>query len=175
MTPTKRWFIGVGVLTGLLLLTALWSVSWMLAQRAEAQHAAADLQATSTLAAQITGLKAEPKIAAADEARGIQQLDPKIELALKAAGLPRRPTIDGIFPQAAREVGDLPYQVKPTAVSIRRVSLGQLAKFLYYLSDDTGLNVRDLRMRTARSGDARQWDAEVVLTYLIYVPSGAGP
>jgi hypothetical protein len=171
MTRTRQLFIFAGVLVGLLLIASLWSANWMNGQRTAARNAAEDLQASAALAEQIESLMAEPKIAAADESRGVQELDPKIGRALQAAGLPRRPTIERIFPQSAREVGDVPYQIKPTAVSIRSVTLAQLAAFLYHLTDGTGLNVRDLQMRAARSGNAQQWDAEATLTYLIYAPS----
>lgn len=171
MTRSRQLLIGVGLLVGILLIAALWSANWMTSQQVEARYATEDLQASVALAERIESLMTEPKIAAADESRGIQELDPKIGRALQAAGLPRRPTIEGIFPQAARDVGDVPYQIKPTAVSIRSVTLAQLATFLYHLTDGTGLNVRDLRMRAARSGDAQQWDAEATLTYLIYAPS----
>lgn len=171
MTRIRQLFIAAGVLVGLLLIAALWSANWMSGQQTRARQAAEDLQASAALVEQIESLMGEPKIAAADESRGIQELDPKIGRALQAAGLPRRPTIESIFPQAAREVGNAPYRIKPTAVSIRSVTLAQLATFLYHLSDGTGLNVRDLRMRAARSGNAQQWDAQATLTYLIYAPS----
>ena len=166
----KQLFILTGVLIGVLGIAATWSAMWMNGRRADAAYISGDLQRSMALAEQITQLKAQPTIALAED-MGIRELDPKIETALKAAGLPRRPTIEGIFPQAAYALGGLPYQIKPTGVSIRNVSLGQLLAFLYYLTDRTGLNVRDLRLRAARSGDATRWDAEATITYLIYSPS----
>lgn len=171
MSDTRRQFIFAGLLLTVLAVAALWSVASMFSAARAARYAAEDLRDSRELAVRITSLKQEPTIAAAED-RGIQELDPKIESALRAAGLPRRPTIEGIYPAAARPLGDVPYQVKPTSLSIRRVTLAQLATFLYHLSDGTGLNVRDLRLRRPRTGaDDRQWDAEAALTYLIYAPN----
>jgi len=171
MSKTKRQFvIAIGV-TVILALTALWSVASMFSQRTAARYAAEDLAASQQLADRIASLKQQPTIAAAED-MGIRELDPKIETALQAAGLPRRPTIEGIFPQSTRPLGDVPYQIKPTSVSIRSVTLAQLATFLYHLSDGSGLVVRDLRLRSPRAATAGQlWDAEATLTYLIYAPT----
>jgi len=53
-------------------------------------------------------------------------------------------------------------------------TLGQLAAFLFHLTDGSGLSVRDLRLSIPRAADASSlWDAEATLTYLIYAPSTA--
>jgi hypothetical protein len=71
-------------------------------------------------------------------------------------------------------VGDTPYLQKPTTLELQGVSLTQLASFLYHLTSEPGLVVRDLRIRSPRRDDVgSQWNAEATLTYLIYSPQRA--
>ena len=50
-----------------------------------------------------------------------------------------------------------------------------MAAFLYHLSVDGGLSVRDLRLRSPHSDAAQDtWDAEVTVTVLVYAPAGKG-
>ncbi len=175
MIANRRLAVLLGLMVTTLAVVALWNVRWMAEQRRAARFAMADLRACEQLADRIASLRLEPIVAASQD-MGIQELGERIEQAQQRARM-TGPALEGVFPQAARRVGDTPYMVKPTALSLRGVTLTQLCTFLYHLTHESGLNVRDLRLRSPR-GDvsADQWDAEATLTYLIYSPPAAtGP
>ncbi len=172
MSPQKRQAVLVGVMLAMLAIAAAWSTTEMLAARELARRSAADLAACERIAADIRRLRQGPKVASA-EAMGVQELGKRIEAASRTAGLSTSALV-GVYPQGPRRVGDTPYLRKPTSLSFRNVPLPQLASFLYHLSDGSGLNVRDLRLRTPRGeGGGDLWDAEATLTYLIYSPAGS--
>jgi len=169
MNLSKRLVVWTCVFLLLLLAVAAFSFDWMLQQRTAAQYAAQDLSQCHVYAAQINELKNEPHVAAAQEI-GIQELGARIEAASKAAALGQN-ALESVYPQAASRLGNTPYVVKPTALSLRGTTLSQLTAFLYHLSNDSGLTVRELRLRTPRgSENANVWDAEATLTYLIFSP-----
>lgn len=158
-----------GLLVVVLALLAAWSYDWMNEQKQRAQQASVDLAGSRLLAASIQSLRQQPTIAAAED-MGIQQLGSLIEAALGKSQL-KADALEGVIPQSTRRLGNSPYEVKPTSLVLREVTLGQLASFLYHLTQDTGLTVREMRIR-APHGDTsgNTWDAEATLTYLIYSP-----
>jgi len=161
----------IAVMVVMLLIAAIWNVDWMLDQRARAQFASRDLAACRQHSRVIESLRRKPTVAS-DKAVGIQELGERIGAALKRAKLSPS-ALEGVFPQKARRVGDSPYMKKPTSLSLRNVSLEQLGTFLYHLTEDPGFSISDLRLRSPRSYAGNgTWNAEAVLTYLIYDPSG---
>jgi hypothetical protein len=170
MIAQKRRAILVGVMLVLLAAAAAWNASWMLAQRDAAQHASDDLAACRELTATILSQRDKPAVAAA-EAMGVQELGKRIEAAFGMAQIASS-SLGGVDPQTAHRVGDSPYLRKPTSLSLRGVSPRQVATFLFCLTDESGLSVRDLRLSTPHGGGAGgAWDAEATLTYLIYSPA----
>jgi len=174
MNPEKRRAVLIGVMMTMLLVAAIWNINWMMTQRRSAAHAAKDLAMCRELQSHIEMLRQKPAVAST-EALASQELGQLITTAAKQAKLPNGPPRD-VFPQAARGVGDSPYLVKPTLLTLRGVTLQQLSAFLYHLSGDSGLDVRDLRLRRPKSREtANAWNAEATVTYLIYKPRGKTP
>lgn len=170
MSQPRRQTILVGIMILLLIGAAAWSVDWMMQQRQQAQDAAADLAECQMLVRRIEALREAPTVASA-EAMGVQEFGEHIEAASRLANFDPS-ALRGVFPQAAQRVGDSPYLRKPTAITLRHVPLHDLVTFLYHISGDTGLMVRDLRLRTPHAEAPEDvWDAEVTLTYLIYEPA----
>lgn len=158
-----------GVAVATLAVATVWSIDGMYRKRDAAQKAAEDLVVCKDLAHAVESLRDEPTVASTED-MGIQELGKRIESASQQAKL-NGASLEGVFPQPARRVGDSPYLYKPTTLVLRRVSLPQLATYLFYLTTDSGLNVHDLRLRTPRGEAASDvWDAETTLTYLIYAP-----
>jgi hypothetical protein len=169
MTPKKRKAFVGGTLAAVLIVVAAWNVRWMTRQRAQARHAAADLAACEKLAGRIRALRRKP-MAARTADLSVMELGKRIEAASRHATL-EGPWLEGVYPQSARRLGDSPYMLKPTVLALRGVTLVQLATFLYHLTGDAGLRVRDLRARTPH-GDVPDevWNAEATVTYVVYAP-----
>lgn len=170
MTAPRRRAILVGLMLAMLAATAAWNISWMFSQRDGTQQASDDLAACKELTAAILSQRDKPAVASA-EAMGVQELGKRIEAASGRAQVPAS-SLEGVVPQTAHRVGDSPYLRKATSLSLRGVSPRQVATFLYCLTDESGLSVRDLRLSTPHGGGAGgAWDAEATLTYLIYSPA----
>jgi len=172
--PPRRKGILIGVMVAMFTIAALWNANWMFRQRALAQRASVDLAESQQLAAAIASLREQPAVAS-DEVMGVQALGTKIVAASQRArlniGEDDQAVSEFIYPQPPRRMGDSPYMIKPTALTLREISLEQLVTFLYHLTDEAGLSVRDLRLRTPHSATSEHlWDAEATLTYLIYTP-----
>jgi hypothetical protein len=172
MNPRKRQAILVGVMMAMLAIAAVWSLGRMFEQRRSARRAATDLAAVTAMAQRMKGLRDQPAVASAQD-MGVRELGTRIDEASGKAGLPRN-ALRSVDPRSARPVGDTPYLQKPTTLELQGVSLTQLASFLYHLTSEPGLVVRDLRIRSPRRDDVgSQWNAEATLTYLIYSPQRA--
>lgn len=169
MTPLKRQFILIGLMLLLLAMAAVWSTNTMIAESESARSAAEDIASCKVLAATIESLREKPAIASVS-AMGVQELGERIEAASRQAQLPPS-SLEGVFPQASRRVGDSAYLSKPTSLSLRGVTLEQLVTLLFHLTDGSGLSARDLRLRTPHGGaPSNIWDADVTLSYLVYSP-----
>jgi hypothetical protein len=170
MSPARRQAILAATMLLLLGLVAWWNVEWMLQQRQSARAGAQDLAECRRLAQEIKALRLKPAVAAS-QALGIQELGQRIQQAFEQAQLPPA-SLEGVYPQSLRRVGDSPYLHKPTALALRNASLAQFATFLHALTDNSGMSVRDLRLREPRSdATGKVWDAEATLVYLIYSPT----
>ena len=174
MTSQKRLAILVGIMIAMLVVAATWSVGWMRDRRRDALATARDLADCRRLRDQIASLRTQPKVAATEAIAG-QELGERIAEAARKADLPQGPPRD-VFPEAAQPVGDSPYLVKPTRLTVRGATLPQLATFLYHLADDSGLEVRELRLSRPHGQDTgKTWHAAATVTDLIYEPPpGAG-
>lgn len=170
MTPSRRLAIAVGLMLVMLAGAVAWIGSWMLERRQLARDAGDDLATCRRLVTEIESLRQKPTLAVT-EGTDVRELGEKIQAASLQAGLAET-SIQGVLPQLPRQVGESHYAQKPTALTLRSVSLPQLAAFLYHLTDEPGLTVRDLRVRSPQ-GDTAQgaWDAEVTVMYLVYSPA----
>ncbi len=170
MTRNQQ-LLSYGVVFAVMLsLAAGWSVNWALEQKQKARIAAKDVARCEQLVQSIMRLRGKPTVAMT-EAMEVQELGQRIESASSKAQLPNA-ALEGVFPQPPGRVEGSPYLQKPTSLVMRGVSLPQLTTFLHDLTNDTGMNVRDLRLRTPHGQvDDHIWDAEATLTYLIYSPA----
>ncbi len=174
MSQEKRQAILIGIMMAMLTIAAVWNVNWMMRQRRSAIYAANNLAACEALRDQIKSLRDKPAVAST-EALASQELGKRLAAAAERSKLPGGPPKD-VFPQSERSVEDSPYLIKPTLLTLRQVPLEKLATFLYYLSEDAGLKVRDLSLRSPRGEKAKDvWNAEATITYLIYKPSAKTP
>lgn len=154
---------------GLLITALCLSVMHLLdAQRGSAR---ASLQASrvSSLAKEISDLKARPSIAVSPSEQ-VQQLSGLIEGGAKDCGIPARKIVT-ISAQDARRVGQTPYYRQPTRVSIEDVEMGQLVKLLSDITQGEKIRIEDCRF-AAPHGKlvGRTWNADFTLSYLIYDP-----
>ena len=172
MTAARRQSLLVGVMLLMLGIAAVWSCGRTREQRDIAALAAADLTTCRSLAAAIDRLREQPAVASSG-ALGVQEMAMLVERASKQARL-TADALEGIFPQAEQRLGNSAYLEKPTLLAIRRVTLEQLVRLLHTLTNETGLTVQSLRVRTptqAEEADGRRlWDVEATVSYLIYSP-----
>jgi len=169
MAMQKREMVLLGVMLALLAGAGAWCYGWMSEQRQAARAAATDLAQCRMHADAITNMGGKKK-GSSDEATGEMELGKRVEAALAAARINPN-SLDGVFSQPARAVGNSPYLLQPTTLPLRSVSLGQVAAFLYHLTDGTSLSVRDLRLTVPRGEASRSvWDAEATVTCLVSAP-----
>jgi hypothetical protein len=166
---SQNLLIVVGVVA-LLAIAAAWSVNWMGEQRSAAAAALAELGESQRLADQIVA--AQQRSMGTDEQETYRALAAQVEAARDQAALV--PRVD-IQPGASRRTGNSPYLVQPTALSLSGARLPQLLTFLYHLTHDSDLTVRDLRLRSPQRGDDQRWNADLTVTYLIYSPASNRP
>lgn len=170
MSGQSRPAILVGLMLALLFAFAWQSTTWMLNQQSSARYAREDLLECERLASTIESLRTQPAVAAVED-MGAQELGQRIEAASRLAQVGPG-AIERVSPQAGRRVGDSPYLAKPTQIVLRGVTLSQATTLLFHLTDNTGLTVKDIRLRTPHGEAANQfWMAEATLTYLIYAPT----
>lgn len=173
MTAGKRKTVLVVVTGVLLAVLAGWSYGRLFDARTEAARVRKELASCDALAARIEQLRTRPNRAGAAEME-LSVMAGRIERAAGAAGLAAE-TIVRIWPEPARRAGDTVYREKPTQVLLREVGRRQLTAFLHALTaGDSELTVRSLRLSAPRERqDEDVWNAEVVITYLIYAPAKA--
>lgn len=172
MSPARRERILVVVMLAMLAMAAAWSFTAMLGHRADAERAAGELVACEKLARRMDALRDKPAVASGTDV-GVRELGTRIDVASGKAKLGRE-ALRSVEPRSARPMGETPYLLKPTQLNLEGVTLPQLASFLYHLTSEPGLVVRDLRIRAPR-GDAEGngWNADATLTWLIYSPQRA--
>ncbi len=167
----QQWLLGLLVM--ILAGAVWWNFSWMTGQRRQAQVMAQDLAVCQAAAEEIARLQAQPRVAAVQD-MGVQELGQRIEAAMQKAGLSSS-ALESVAPQPGRRAGNTPYVQKPTALSLRGATLTQVVTMLYHLTSETGLSVRDLRLRTPRGeADEKTWDVQVTVVYLLYAPISRG-
>ncbi|MFP4139700.1 MAG: hypothetical protein ACOCZU_06160 [Planctomycetota bacterium] len=172
MSPRKRQRILVGIMLAMLAVAALWSLSYLFEQRADAERAAGELSACRVLARRMTALRDKPAVASAKDV-GVRELGTRIDAASAKARLGRQ-ALRSVDPGSPRAMDDTPYLLKPTTLELQGVTLPQLTSFLYHLTSEPGLVVRDLRIRNPRrDSEGADWNAEATLTWLIYSPQRA--
>lgn len=167
----KQWL--VTAMLAMLLVVTWWNVGYMRSQRTAAQRAAADLEYCSALSARITELRKRPSLAG-DVEMGQKDLGDLIDRASQASNLPRQQIVQVDPTRDARRIENSPYLRKPIFMSFDGVDLTQLLPMLYHLTQGSGMTVTDLRLQPPPvDTTGRLWNAQVTLTYLIYVPESS--
>lgn len=169
MTLHQRLALYAGVIALMLLLAAGWSVQQMLDARSEARYAAQTLADVELLAEQIRELRTRPEVAAA-EGTGRQRLGQRIQYAAEQSRLSQS-VVESRNTREPRRIDQTPYARVNTDVRLRTAPLADILAFLYHLTDNPGLRVTDLHLRTP-PGDppADHWQTRATLTHLLYAP-----
>lgn len=164
----------VWTLLATLIAVAAWSYCWLVASYEAATTAAENLQVCLRLTTQIKKLREKP-LRAGCEARSATELAQMIEISAKKAHLSMTSVVQ-IDPQPSRRLGDSAYKEQPTHVELRDVTLRQLIVLLHALTDEeSSAELAELRLSTPRdepspTAGEETWNAEVILTHLIFAP-----
>lgn len=130
--------------------------------------AAVGLETMRANAIAIDRLRSEPR-RATERQLPHDQLVALIERAMKQAALP--PTsLSSVWPDPPRRIPDQDYLELNTRLQFDRVQLEEFIPFVYSLGKlDTSLRASSLRL-LAGQNDRAHWDAELMISYLIYSP-----
>lgn len=155
---------------GLLLIWMLYlSYSQFVYQKQRALQASEDLKECSLMVQKIKTLRHRPTLATERE-RLSDEITGLVERMALSAGLGA--DIVRITHEPAQRIGDSAYTEKPTRITVRKTRLRRLVTLLHGLTrGEHGLRAQTLRLSPNRPDeDADSWDAEFVVTYLIYDP-----
>ncbi|MBX2851916.1 MAG: hypothetical protein KTR15_09245 [Phycisphaeraceae bacterium] len=172
MNDQRRQAVLIGVMLGMLCVTAGWSTLRMLGERRAAVNAAQDLQTCERLVDEIDRLQDRDAVASSqgDTAYQEQQLAERINEAASKATLSGN-WQQGIEHRREVRIDDTPYLRKPAVLVTRGLTLHQLALLLHHLTYDSPYTADHLQLRTPPGEQAGgRWDADVTLSYLIYSP-----
>jgi hypothetical protein len=172
MTRREAWLSAL--MLALLAIVALWSHDRMATAREAARGARADLDACYQAAAQIAAYRQRPALAAEHE-QLLSETTGLIEQAARAATIPAERLVR-IAPGGPERLGDSPYKEKPTHVTLKRIGLQQLVQMVHHLSGgERGLHAGSIRIAASDPHNTEGlWDADLVVSYLIYEPRGTG-
>jgi hypothetical protein len=141
------------------------------ASRVSAQEAAENWNACLRLSQNIEGLKSSPTQATLQK-QSQQELTSLIEQSAKTVKISE--LIGSIRPEAHRRVGRTAFVEYPTRIELRQGGLNQIVGFLLeVMARDNRILPTFLRLTPPRNrptADAETWQAEVVLTYLVFSP-----
>lgn len=149
---------------------AVLSQYW-LSSRAAAREAVENWQKCIALAEQIEALKTTPAHASL-EMQSKQEMTSLIEQSAKTVRISE--LVASIRPEAPQRVANSAYMEQRTRLEIRQATLNQITEFLSEISSRDArilpTNLRITPSRTKAGADSETWQAEVVLTYLIFSP-----
>jgi hypothetical protein len=169
-SQAKRPLLLTVLLLAILLLANGWSFSWMLRQRSAADAAAVDAAACQGLERLIADMRRQSTLVSAQSIES-QELGERIDAAAKQSDLNLN-LLQGVFPEPAVRVGNLPYVEKPTTLTFRKVEARTLATFLFHLTNSSGLTLRHLHLRTPHGNTGSTlWDVDATITCLVYAPN----
>lgn len=167
-----RRFIILALATSALLgITLLWCHNHFKQEKIAAQQAVEDRQRCQELVRDLMNIRSKPALAAEKE-KGNTQTIRDVEQAAENAGIPHQCLLR-ITPEPSQRIGESVYQEKPTRILLRNVSLQQIAIFIHSLMiNPQPLHAKSMRISAPRADDTgNNWDAELVLTYLLYRPT----
>ncbi len=167
----RRWAPVVGTLLAVSL--AIWLQLGYRESRERLREAQRRLAECRRLSNQIRRLESMPTFAAvgADSQSSIAR---RIERALEDSHLSEEAVLRIQPPAQPYRLGESPYQVYPTRIELKGVTLVQVVDFAYALNDaENGLTVTDLRLWAPRGETPmgrETWSVEVTLTQLAFSP-----
>ncbi len=169
----RRTLAILGAAGAALTLALVLSCQFLLQQQKAAEAAQRDLAEGVRMIEQIKVLSQRPTLAGEKE-RHDNETYGLIESTVKSAGVDAK--VRRIASEKPRRLGDSAYKEQPTQVSLPPITLKQLVALgLDLSSPEVGLNLETIRLSAPRDADTGDlWNAEVVLTYLIYDPPQAG-
>jgi len=173
-SPRRLLLWVMAALAGLTVLDALAAMR-LADARANAERQRDNALRCRSLAASIASLRSLPSVAGASEPAN-DDLARHVEAAAATAGIAKEAVIR-IAPEAPRRIGDTPYLEKPAQLTLKQITLLQLAALLRQLTADaSGIRATSLRISGPREGEnSGHWNCEVTLTYRIYSPPPARP
>jgi hypothetical protein len=146
------------------------------ASRESAHDAAENWHACLRLTKGIEALKTSPTQATLQK-QSQQELTSLIEQSAKTVKISE--LIASIRPEAHRRVGRTAFVEYPTRIELRQSGLSQIVGFLLeVMARDSRILPTFLRLTPPRNrptGDSETWQAEVVLTYLVFSPESGTP
>lgn len=158
------------ILIGLLSVAACVAAMHLAGQRAAACRAGEDLAECRRLADRIRGLSTRPR-RASDHEQLSSETSTLIEKAAAAAGVSGGRLVS-IHPEPAQRVAESVYKEKPTRIILRGVTVRQSVELMQRLAaGEHALSIKSVNLTAVTPQDDRDvWNADVVVTYLIYDP-----
>ncbi len=163
--------------TILLITTAITLIGanvWAFQEYTEARRSAwvakRDLGRCVQFAERIKQLRKQPELARA-QAIERPELVRQIETVARAVQLPAR-SLNRIHPEPPLRISNSAFQRVSVRLALQDVTIKQLTRFLYQITDSyPSLKVGSCRIAAPRNDrDQNMWNADVVLTYLVYSP-----
>lgn len=153
-----------------LAMVSLWSYWQMATAKTTCMLAHKDLVTCNDLVERIQNLQIQPTKVAGEE-RQSSETTGLIERAARSAGMSSQNLVS-ITPAPPKRIEKSAYRKKNTQVSLRDITLKQLADYLYILSTSPQpLHPESVRISTKSNQDAGNlWQVELDLNYLIYDP-----
>jgi hypothetical protein len=159
------------VLIGLFIL-ALFLYGELRRLRRAAQEAADNAQRCQELAQRVIELKKKPELISGSMS-STAQIAQSVESAMIQAEISAEKLVR-IEPRSGKRFEKTPFLEQPSHLEFREITLEQLIRFLHTLSTQNRLETMDLRIHASRSAAAESgpeiWNAELVLTNIIYFP-----
>jgi len=137
-----------------------------------ALEAAVSAKTCQDFSRRIVDLKKKPELVSGSMS-STAQIAQSVEAAMQDAEIPAVKLVR-IEPRSAIRFEKTPFLQQPSHLELREVTLEQLIRFLYVLSFKSRLEATDLRVHAPRSvaveSGPEHWNAELVLTNIIYSP-----
>lgn len=182
MIKEKRMALYLVLLSLLLAGLCCWSAGLLSSARQEKLSAEADLARCRQIAGVLSSLQNRPAMLGGSRGE-TEELSRQVESAAQKASIPSQ-SIIRIWPEPARRVGESVYKEKPTQILLRKVSMQQIAGFLYALTGEGDvLSAKSIRLTPlqgdegAGAGNASNaanpgntWTADVSVSYFVYDP-----
>ena len=170
MNQGKRMALYLAVAGLLLAMLCFWSAGRLASARAAKLSAENDLARCRQIASSLSSIQNRPALSGSSQ-HEMEELSHQIESAAQKASIPPQ-SIVRIWPEPARRVGESVYKEKPTQVLLKKVTMQQVAGFLYTLTGEgDALSAKSIRLTPLQDDKgANLWTADVSVSYFVYDP-----